>query len=110
MRNPDFGPILAIGMGGTATELHDDVAYVALPTDAGRVRQALSRLRLWTLLQGFRGKPPADIDALVDAAVAFGLRFLAAQPPIGEIEINPLFVRQNGAGGVVAVDALVKPL
>ena len=94
-------------MGGTATELHGDVAYLALPTDAVRVHRALSRLKLWTLLQGFRGKPAADIDALVDSAVAFGARFLAAQPAIEEIEINPLFVRQRGAG-VVAVDALVK--
>ena len=107
LRNPDFGPILAIGMGGTATELLGDVAYLALPTDAARVHRALSRLKLWTLLQGFRGKPAADIDALVDSAVAFGARFLAAQPAIEEIEINPLFVRQRGAG-VVAVDALVK--
>lgn len=108
LRNPDFGPVLAIGMGGTAVELHRDVAYVALPTDAARVRRALARLKLSTLLQGFRGRPPADLDALVDAAVRFGDRFVASRPAMAEMEVNPLFVREAGAG-IVAVDALVKP-
>ena len=105
LRNPDFGPVLAIGMGGVAVELHRDVAYVALPTDAARVRRALTRLKLWTLLNGFRGRPGADIEALVDVAVRFGARFVQAHPPLGEMEINPLFA---GSAGVVAVDALLK--
>lgn len=108
LRNPDFGPVLAIGMGGTAVELYRDVAYVALPTDSARVRRALARLKLSTLLKGFRGHPPADVDALVDAAIRFGARFVASRPAMAEMEINPLFVREAGAG-VVAVDALVKP-
>ncbi len=108
LRNPDFGPVLAIGMGGTTVELHRDVAYVALPTDSARVGRALARLKLSTLLNGFRGRPPADLDALVDAAVRFGAQFLASRPVMAEMEINPLFVREAGAG-VVAVDALVKP-
>ena len=107
LHNPDFGPVLAIGMGGVAVELHRDVAYVALPTDAGRVRRALMRLKLWTLLAGFRGRPRADVEALVDAAVRFGARFVLARPPMNEMEINPLFVGPATAG-VVAVDALVK--
>jgi acyl-CoA synthetase (NDP forming) len=114
LRNPDFGPVLAVGLGGTATELYGDVAYVALPTSRARVQRAVARLKLWKLLQGFRGKPAADLDALLNAACVFGARFAAAQPRIGEMEINPLFVRERSAGragsapGVVAVDALVK--
>ena len=107
--NPDFGPLLAIGMGGTRTELHNDIAWLALPTDPVRVRRAVSRLKLATLLAGYRGRPACDLAALAAAASAFGERFESAQPAIGEIEINPLIAGPPGPGAVVAVDALVKP-
>jgi hypothetical protein len=108
LRNADFGPVLAIGRGGTATELEADVAYVALPTTAGRIEQALASLKLAALLRGFRGAPPADVPALVAAACALGERFVATQPHVAEFEVNPLFVHDKG-GGVTAVDALFKP-
>lgn len=107
LRNPDFGPVLALGMGGTDVELHRDVAYLALPTDAARVRRALRRLRVSTLLDGFRGRPRADVDALVAAAVRFGAQFAQHGEAVAEVEINPLFVRPGNAG-VIAVDVLVK--
>ena len=106
IRTPEFGPILAIGSGGTAVELYKDVGYLALPADREQVLRVLRRLKLWTLLQGFRGRPAADIDALVDAAVQLSAR-VASSARIGEIEINPLFVLPKSQG-VVAVDALVK--
>lgn len=109
VRNADFGPVLALGSGGIAVELFRDVTYVALPTDAERVRRALRRLKAWQLLQGFRGAPSADATALVDAAVRFGNRFADAPSDVAEFELNPLFVRAEGRG-VVAVDALVKRL
>ena len=108
LRNPDFGPILAIGMGGICTELHNDVAWLALPTDPGRVRHTVSRLKLASLLAGYRGRPACDLDALAAAASAFGARFECAQPAIDEIEINPLFAGPPGPGALMAVDALVK--
>jgi len=108
LRNADFGPVLAIGMGGTATELHGDVAYVSLPTTPARLARAIARLKLATLLAGFRGKPAADVDALLAAACALGDRFVALQPALLELEINPLFVHPHGSGRVVAVDALLK--
>lgn len=107
VRNPDFGPVLAIGLGGVATELFKDVAWLALPTQPQAVRAALSKLRLVTVLRGFRGKAPADVDALVDAAVRFGDTFVSTQPAASEIEVNPLIVQSVGRG-VVAVDALIK--
>lgn len=109
LSNPDFGPVLAIGMGGTTTELHGDVAYLALPTTPARVRRALRGLKLRTLLEGFRGRPAADTEALLHAATALGDRFVAIGGAVQELEINPLFVHERGAGGIVAVDALVKP-
>jgi succinyl-CoA synthetase beta subunit len=107
VRNPDFGPVLAIGLGGIATELFKDVAWLALPTHRDAVRDALAGLRLSTVLRGFRGKPAADVDALVEAAVRFGDTFVATQPPAAEIEVNPLIVQPAGRG-IVAVDALIK--
>ena len=99
--------VLAIGMGGTATELHGDVAYVRLPTTPARLARAIARLKLATLLAGFRGQPAADTDALLAAACALGDRFVALQPAVSELEINPLFVHVRGSGRVVAVDALL---
>jgi acyl-CoA synthetase (NDP forming) len=106
VRNADFGPVLAIGLGGVAIELFKDVAWLALPTHPAAVREALSRLRLATVLRGFRGKPPADVDALVGTAVRFGDAFITTTPAAAEIEINPLIVLPAGQG-VVAVDALI---
>lgn len=105
LRETDFGPVLSLGSGGVAIELYRDVVHLALPVTPDQVRTALRRLKLWTLLQGFRGKPAADVDALVAAAVAFGDRFLAASD-VREFEINPLIVAPAGQG-LHAVDALV---
>ena len=107
MRNPDFGPVLAIGLGGIAIELFRDVAWLSLPTDAQAVREALAQLRLSQVLSGFRGRPAADVQALVDAAVRFGEAFIGTAPAAAEIELNPLIVLPVGQG-VMAVDALVK--
>lgn len=106
IRNEDFGPILSIGSGGVAIELYKDVAYLSVPTSAQDVEKALQSLKLWTLLNGFRGKPRADIDALISASVALGNIF-AHSPDINELEANPVMVLPEG-DGVVAVDCLFK--
>jgi acyl-CoA synthetase (NDP forming) len=105
LRKTDFGPVVAIGTGGVAIELYRDITHLALPVSSAQVLTALRKLRLWTLLQGFRGKPAADVDALADAAVRFGDMFLAT-PDVSEFEINPVIVRRQGKG-LCAVDALV---
>lgn len=104
LRNTDFGPVISIGSGGVAIELYRDIAHLALPVTEEQVVAALRRLKLWTLLQGFRGKPAADVDALARAAVRFGDQFLACKE-IAEIEVNPVIVRPRGQG-LAAVDAL----
>ena len=105
LRQTDFGPIMSIGSGGVAVELHRDIAHLALPASPEQVRAALGRLKLWTLLKGFRGKPPADVDALVAAAVRLGDLLLAC-PDVREFELNPVIVDRQGAG-LRVVDALV---
>jgi acetate---CoA ligase (ADP-forming) len=105
LRNADFGPIVSIGTGGVAIELYRDVSHLSLPASHDQVVAALKNLKLWKLLQGFRGQPAADVDALARAAVSLGDRFVAT-PSLAEFEINPLLVRRKGEG-VAAVDALV---
>jgi acyl-CoA synthetase (NDP forming) len=105
LRNTDFGPIISIGTGGMAIELFRDVGHLALPVSREQVLMALKKLKLWTLLQGFRGQPPADVEALLRAAEQFGDAFIAT-PGLIEFEINPLLVRRQGEG-LIAVDALV---
>ena len=105
LRKTDFGPVLTIGLGGMGIELFRDVAHLALPTDATQIGNALRKLKLWTLLNGFRSKPKADIAALTEAAVWFGDMFLAMLD-VDEFEVNPLMVLPEGKG-MVAVDALV---
>lgn len=102
--NTDFGPVLSIGSGGVAIELYRDVTYLALPATRADVERALKRLKLWTVLQGFRGMPKADVGALVRAAVQFGDTILRT-PDLAEAEINPLLVRPEGQG-LAAVDFL----
>lgn len=98
-------PILTVGAGGVATELHRDVASTVLPVDAGIVRELLDRLQCAPLLRGHRGRPPLDIDAVVSACV--GLAALAEHlgDRLVELECNPLLVRESG---VVALDCVLQ--
>ncbi len=98
-----YGPILVIGTGGVMVELMRDVALRLLPVTGDDVRAAIERLSLKKLLAGFRGAPPADTDALVAAAVAFGNFYLDHRSWLADIEINPLMVLPAGEG-VRAVD------
>jgi len=105
LRNADFGLILAIGSGGVMIELLEDIRYLALPCDPRQIRQAIDKLRGKRLLEGFRGAPPADIEALVSAAL--GVAALAQARDLSEIEINPLIVLPQGQGAV-AVDCIMR--
>lgn len=104
LRQTDFGPIMSIGSGGVAIELYRDIAHLALPASPQQVHSAIARLKLATLLKGFRGKPAADVEALVRAAVRLGDLFLAC-PDLNELELNPVIVQAQG-GGLHVVDAL----
>ena len=101
-QDKDWGPILVIGSGGIQAELWNDVAILSLPVTPPTIRKAISRLRLWSLLHGYRGAPPADVNALCDAGSNFSRAYLA-EGSHADIEINPLIVLEAGKG-VVAVD------
>ena len=103
-RDPVYGVSLTLGLGGVAAELLADTVTLILPASAQEVLAALQRLRLWPLLDGFRGAAKADVNAV--ATIAFTLAgLMLADPDLEEIEINPILVRCAGA---VAVDALIR--
>jgi acyl-CoA synthetase (NDP forming) len=100
--NGSFGPMLAVGMGGTQTELLDDVVLRALPVDRDDVRAMTDELRSARLLHGYRGAPAADLDAIID--VVLGICALAGElgDQLAELECNPVIA---GPTSAVAVDA-----
>ncbi|MEO1468026.1 MAG: acetate--CoA ligase family protein [Pseudomonadota bacterium] len=101
--DPAHGYVLTLAAGGTLTELIEDSASLLVPATRDAVAGALSTLRVARLLAGHRGRPAADIDAILDSVMAVQAYCAAALP--GEIEINPLIC---GPGGAVAADALIR--
>lgn len=102
-RDPVYGATLTLGMGGTAAEVWADSVTLVLPVNAGDIDAALRRLRCWPLLQGWRGAPGADTQALIAAALTLQ-DLLARTPTIEEIEINPILLKDCGA---IAADAVI---
>ena len=102
--DPIYGVSLTLGMGGVTAEVLADTVTLILPATEADVLQALRKLRLWPLLDGYRGRKKADVAALAALAVMLG-RLMEADPSLDEIEINPVMVREFGA---VAVDALIR--
>lgn len=103
-RDPVYGVTLTLGFGGVTAELLADTVTLVLPVTEAEIRAALARLRLWPLLDGYRGRPRGDVAALAGIAAQLG-QLMLDRPELEEIEINPILVRETGA---VAVDALVR--
>ncbi|WP_085725278.1 acetate--CoA ligase family protein [Pseudomonas sp. R37(2017)] len=104
-RENDFGLALVIGAGGILVELLKDSRSLLLPTTDGAIRNALLSLRSAPLLQGFRGRESADLDALVTAIRAVADYACENAAQLLELDVNPLLV---GADGTTAVDALIR--
>lgn len=105
-----LGTALLLGMGGVVAELVRDTTLLLLPEDgaplsAQDVEAALRRLKTWPLLDGYRGRPKADVPALIQAVQAFARMASAMQGQLLEAEINPLFVKPLGQG-VCAADGV----
>ncbi|HZD25007.1 MAG TPA: acetate--CoA ligase family protein, partial [Alphaproteobacteria bacterium] len=107
-RDAQVGPLAVVGMGGTLTELLADVRVARAPIAMGAAREMILKLRGAPLLQGFRGRPPADIGALSRALAAISDLARLPEAGVGEAEINPLIVGAEGEG-VIAVDGLIVP-
>ena len=105
-RDEQFGPALVIGAGGVLVELMADSASLLLPTNRRAVLNAINSLSSVKLLQGFRGKPPGDIEAVVDAVMAIASFAEDHWEQLLELDVNPLMVLPEGQG-VIAADALI---
>jgi acyl-CoA synthetase (NDP forming) len=107
LRDPQFGPMIMVGLGGVLVEVLKDVAFRICPIDAAEARAMLGELRGHALLTGFRGEAAVDTDALVDVMLriggADGLLMRHANT-VAELDLNPLIVSASGA---VAADARV---
>lgn len=103
--DPQVGPVVTVGMGGTLAEIYRDFAVRLAPVSAAEAAEMIAEVRGLAVLKGFRGKPVGDVAALADAIAC--LSTLAHLPTVIEAEINPLIVKPAG-GGVIAVDGLVR--
>jgi acyl-CoA synthetase (NDP forming) len=102
-RDPEWGPVVLVGLGGIWTEALDDVRLMPADLSAERIAAEIGRLKGARLLRGLRGMPEADIAALAETVARVGA-LMRARPEIREIDINPLMVYPRG---VLALDALI---
>jgi acyl-CoA synthetase (NDP forming) len=104
-RDPMWGPVLLIGLGGVWIEALGDVRLLPVAAGKDRIIAELGKLKAAKLLGGFRGSPPVDVGAVADIAGAIG-RLMATRPDIVEIDVNPVVALADGQGAL-ALDALV---
>jgi acetyltransferase len=102
-RDPVFGAVLLAGFGGVTAELWQDRALAFPPLSERLARHMLESLKAYPLLTGFRGRPPVDLDRLIETLIRFSY-LVADNPGIQELDINPLLATP---GGVIALDARV---
>ena len=102
--DPQFGPVVLIGFGGIHAETLKDVAFALPPFCSAHARRCVDRLQLRPMLDGQRGKQPADIDAFCDTAARFSAMIDALRHTVTEVDANPIIVHESGC---TIVDALI---
>jgi hypothetical protein len=103
VRDPQFGPLVSIGLGGVAAEVFRDTAFILAPPEPGEIEQAIAALRCAPLLEGFRGRPRVDKSALQSIVDAIASLLLTDESVV-EVDCNPVLVSR---GKPLVVDALV---
>jgi acetyltransferase len=99
-----FGPVILFGAGGTATEIIKDSAVALPPLDIELARDLMQQTRIYRLLQGYRDRPAADLEAIADTLVRLS-QLVVDCPSIKELDINPLLANESG---VIALDARIR--
>ena len=99
--DPQFGPVMMFGLGGVFVEVMKDVAFRIVPLEERDAQQLMREIKGFPLLEGARGTPPADLDAL-GALILKVSEVVEASPEIAELDLNPIFAYPDGA---IAVDA-----
>jgi acetyl-CoA synthetase len=105
--DPQFGQVLVLGAGGVLTEILSDSVSLLPPWTHESIQAALQRLVLGKLLVGYRGKPPADMDALIGTIMNVARYASSNLATLVEIDVNPVIVRPVGLGAV-AVDTMIR--
>lgn len=98
-QDPTFGPVMLFGAGGTLAELIADRNLHLLPIDIQKAKELVEQSKIFTILKGYRGKPPYALDKLYELIVRLG-KLAEALPEVSEIEINPAIVTLNDAFAV----------
>lgn len=101
--DPQFGPVVMFGLGGVMVEVMGDVAFRLAPLGAGDARDMIDEIQGRPALDGARGRPPADFDALAETLERVSA-FAAAHPEVRELDLNPVIASPEGA---VAADARI---
>jgi acyl-CoA synthetase (NDP forming) len=105
-RDPTWGPLLMVGLGGVLVEALGDVALAPVPLERAAASALLGRLKGASVLGAYRGAPPADTDALIELMVRLSQFAADHADEIAEIDLNPVIVHAKGHG-VSVVDALI---
>jgi len=103
IRDPQFGPVVMVGLGGIFVEIIRDVAFGIAPLSYSEARHMVESLRGYPLIEGFRGREGADVDSIIRAAVTVS-EVIARYPWIEEMEFNPVIVHETG---MTVVDARI---
>lgn len=101
--DPQFGPVMMFGLGGVFVEVLKDVAFRIVPLEERDARQMVRDIEGFAILEGVRGQPPADTDAL-ERIILQVSQFIAEHPEVEELDLNPVLAYADGA---VAVDARI---
>jgi acetyltransferase len=104
-KDPVFGHIVMFGLGGIYTELFKDVSFRLAPLSLYEAREMIMETKAYTLLKGFRGEPAADIPSVINTLIRVS-KLITDIPQIVEMDINPLFVYEEGAGAL-AIDVKI---
>src|SRR5690606_34947501 len=104
VNDANFGPVVALGLGGIFAETLRDVTHRCAPFDEATARVMIEELKGKAILEGVRGRPPADVDALAKAVSRLSYLAVDHADRVQEIDVNPLFVLEHG---VRAADALI---
>lgn len=104
--DPQFGPVLLFGTGGSLVEVFQDRALGLPPLNTTLARRMMEQTRIYKALQGVRGRSHVDLEALEQLLVQFS-QLVVEQPEIKEIDINPLLAQTADEGGLIALDARV---
>ena len=99
-RDPAFGPVLMFGLGGIYVEIFRDISFGVAPLSHEEARKMIEKTRAYRILKGTRGHAPRDIDKIIDALIRLG-QLAIDYPQIEELDINPLFVLDEGQGSVI---------